>query len=272
MPGRDLFSKEFNPRAQLGDIVLLLGQTGFREDSGSSAYEVVGLEPLPALGPHGAIVVWTQVAPAAAPAGYTADTGAATGTIGIGGAATSQALASLKNAQDEVTQLRFLVKGLGTLVSALDDIDVRLFQPGAVKRYSLAAVDGVLNSMFQSDLPTDTTQLPAQGSNMAKPAAFLAAFPFEVAHRTELFIHKDQSPAVSITNNGAAAMNNATGAIALVAAGYKYKVRPIAPASPTSPVRMQDKELLGLAVKVPSFITDDQLRWQVPILPVAGRG
>lgn len=263
---RHLTRREFAPVAELGDVVLLLGTTGFRTSGGTAAFEVIGREALPILGAHGAITIWTNAGGAVATYPYTQDAGAAGGVIAAGAAITTQPLQSFKNNEDEVTQLRFLVKVFGTLGSTLaDDFDVRLFQPGSSKRYALANVDGVLNMMVQGQLAADSIALPASGANITLPATYQSEDPFDKAYRSELFVYRDESVVASITNTNAANATATSMGIALMAAGFKYTLRA------TSDYTQRTLDYLGMQVSVPSFITEDSLRRDVPILQVAAR-
>ncbi len=250
------FSKVFQPRADLGDIVLLLGQTDFASRDGHSCFEVVGIEGLTLLGQHGAIVVWSQAA--AAPAGYVLDQNASSGSIASLGQSSTQPLNSLKNAPDELTQVRFLFKFLGTLPAppVVDDLDVQLAQPGSTRRWSVANANGVLNMMAQAQLPGDTIVLPAQGANLGLPSAYPQIDPFEtgMAQRSELNIWRDQSPAVTVINNGSATLGGSTDAVALMVGGFKYKLRPITEFPEVT------RQILGLSVQAPQFLSEQDLR------------
>jgi hypothetical protein len=268
---RELFSRIFKPAAQLGDVVLLLGSSDFFPGaSGCHAFEVVAVEAIPVLGPHGQITVWTQGGAAIATFPFLLDAGAASGSIGLGGGAvTTQALNSFKNQVDEVTQLRFLVKAFGTLPGswAIEDLDVQMSQPGSTRRWSVANATGVLNAMLQAQIPADAGVAPAQGANASLPAAYIAQDPFDLASRGEIFVYRDAAPTVTLVNNGSVAMNSAMG-VNLMAAGFKYRVR----AFDAGPTPFREVEILGLTVRVPAWLGLDELRWRVPILPVAGRG
>lgn len=270
MSGRDLFTPDLVPRAQLGDPVLLLGTSSFMQSDqsgGGHLFEVVSIEGLPLLGQHGAIVVWTQAGAIPAGYGFALDTSAASGTIGAANALTVPTVQSLKNLSDEVTQIRFLGKVFGTLPAswAVQDLDIKISQPGSTKRWSLANVDGAINLINQLPLASDSALLPSQGNNTTAPADFPQREPFEPAFRTELFIYKDAAPAITLLNNSGAAMNTSMG-VALMIAGFRYKLRAI------TEYQLGARALLGMQVMVPDWVSDDDLRWRIPILPVAGRG
>lgn len=269
MPGRRQFAYRFKPIAQLGDAVLLADAANFvAGPGGGHLFEVTAIEAIPLLGPHGAVTVWTQSGAAVATFPFLQDSGAASGNIGAGGGSvTTQVINSLKNQVDEVSQLRFLFKAFGTLPAswAVEDMDLQMSQPGSTRRWSLMNATGVLNQIAQAQLPADAGVLPAQGVNATLPAAYMGALPFEVAHMSEVFVYRDNGPVVTVVNNGSVSMNSAMG-VALMISGFKFKLRAFQNQT------LRKVEMLGSDLQVPAWITNEELRWRVPILPIAGRG
>jgi hypothetical protein len=214
------------PIAGLNDVMFVIDQGG-PIDKYSPFFAVTGVEPVIGLGPHGLFLIWTQSG--AAPAGYSPlPIGAPSGTIAIAGTAKFVNPQALQQGPQQLLQMRFVLRpGPVALVGGVvDDVDLQVSSPGSLGRFGVVNQSpGVFNMAEQIQQPADAVVEPAQGANLALPAAFPQELPRDKANLSELFIFENNGPTFTLVNNAAAALT--AGAIGLRIWGYRYDLVPL---------------------------------------------
>lgn len=246
------------PAVDLYDYAVLIGAAGPLSGDGASVKQVVGIEPIPSLGLHGVILVWTAATPAAAPAGYQVYGGEAAGALAIGGQVQG-APNVLQLATNQVLHFRMSMRVIGALPAgvAAGDLDLQVNQPASNGRWSLPGVRGVWNQAIQVPLPGDTAVGPAQGADQAVPTAYPSEESFSPS--TEILCAYQNSPQFIIVNHGSAAIPATSGvAVGVVVRGFRYDLIDVAGPDPSWSVRSLGDTKLSL----PPF---------VKFLPVASR-
>ena len=245
------------PAVDLYDPVLLIGATGPLSGDTGGVKQVVGIEPIPALGMHGVLLIWTAASPAAAPAGYAIYGGEGSGALGAGGQVQG-APNVLQLANNQVLHFRMSMRVIGTLPTgvAAGDLDLQVNQPSSSGRWSLPGVRGAWNQAIQVPLPGDTAVGPAQGADQAVPAAYPSEEAFSPA--TELLCAYQNSPQFILVNHGSAAIGTASGvAVGIVVRGFRYDLVDL-PAGPG----WETRSFGGVTMTAPPFVR---------FLPVASR-
>lgn len=265
-----MFGEELNPVVAIGDPVFLLGNQGpaATADGYSGLFEVTHIEAIPALGPRGIIVVWSDTA---VPTGYTADQNATVAHIAAGGNAQCNPVNMLKLVRDQFAQIRIRPKFFATVTGAVDDYDVVVGGPPQALRWAFLNQNGVINAVGQAQDPGDSIVMPAQGANITLPAVYPNESPWRFANRSELFLLEDASIRVQINNNGSAITSG--GAVGIQVAGFVYNISPLPlPDGPRGidgkPTKLAKKlHLAGYDVMVPNYLNQSD----VTILPTAIR-
>jgi len=265
MPRRPIITREFLPRLDIGDLVMLFDGSGVTpgNEGGTPLFEVRAWEQIPLLGQHGAILLWTQAN--AAPAGYALLGGEASGSIAAGASKTATPNA-LNMSNRDLFQFRVLFKHLGALPGGfvVDDVDIQFRLPGAVQRWTLLNAQGVMNAMAQYPLPGDVAELPDQAANIALPTLYPLEDAFDAAHKTEAWCFENNPPAFTIFNNGAVSMNSAGHCVAALISGFRYNLQPYDP----NDAPLVPRSVAGFPVKVTA---DVNLRTDVTYVQIGGR-
>ncbi len=242
------------PAVDLYDPVVLIGATGVLTGANGEVKQVVGIEPIPSLGSHGVLLIWT--ASGAAPAGYELYGGEGQGAIAIGGS-TAGSPTALQLAADELLHFRMNFRIIGTLPTGLaaGDLDFQVAQPASSLRWSLPGVVGGWNQAIQTPLPADPAISPSQGSDQAVASAYPDTDAFSPL--SEIICTYQNSPRFQILNHGSVAIPaTAAMAIGIVAQGFRYDLQTLHPGPGWMP-----RVLGGRSFTVPPM---------VKFLPVAG--
>jgi hypothetical protein len=260
-------ARGLEPVAGYNEIVMLADQAGPIQKYKSPFFQVGGIEPIQGLGPHGAIVIYSQAA--AAPAGYEFPTGAASGTIVAAGSTQAINMARFQQGPKQLLQARFSIEFLALTGAVVHDIDVQLYQPSAVGRFgTLNQSPGFLNAADQFQAPADQIVDPAQGALRALPAAFPALHPADVANLREFFVWEINGPTWKIINNGAASLTAGTVLIRLW--GFRYDLIPL---TPDYPQPWAQTLVFGTVRKTPVDPRGAPLPFTtIPLAPFAGTG
>lgn len=263
-----LFKPEFEPIAQIGDVVALRNDDGFITDDGDTPFYVVThVEAAPLLGQKGVVGIWCATNTPGAP--YLMDKATVVGQNAGVSIAAGQTLTYqpdfLTLVKRQVMQMRALVRAVpdsdgDALTGVIDDYDVTISVPAASQRFGTQRLSGVLNAWAQGTLPSDTIAAPAQGSN-ATATTNTQRDVMELAARTELFVYGDSNGngQIGIKNNGSGTASD--GCIALQVAMFLSNLYPLSGAGAT------DQSFLGYNVPVPPGV---DLR-DVIVIPVSAQ-
>lgn len=221
-------ARGFEPVAAIGDVVYLLDQAG--PMSRGPFHFVKAIEPILGPAPHDYLILYNQGGLNAAPAGYGLKPGSVTtipevltGNLVHNTSGQVNNPAILQQGKSQMLQMRFNLAMTALTGPKEHDIELQMFLPAAVARFSLpgAGVAGYINKASQMQQGADAIDEPAVGANMTLPAAFPANDPFDVANMREIFIFEDKGPLFVIWNN-----HNATdltaGTIGIQLRGFRY--------------------------------------------------
>src|SRR5882672_359413 len=228
----------FEPALSIGDVIYLLDQSGpVKKYSGGGLGEpyfaVLGVEPIPAITPHGLLILWSQAAGGAA--GYGLAPGnqnlipeAQTGSIVAGGQVTISNPKYLQGQSLQLMQYRFTFRTLALTGIKEHDLEFQLYSPGKLGKFGLAnAAPGYMNMVDQFQDPADAIDSPASNANQTLPAAYANQPPRDVASLSEFFTWEINGPTFQIWNNGAATLT--AGLIGVKVTGFRYDIVPIDP-------------------------------------------
>jgi len=256
-------ARAFEPVAAIGDVVMLLDQTGPIQKYTSPFFVVRGIEPVWGPNPHGVVLLWSQAA--AAPAGYGTAPGntalipeAQTGNINNGSFVQVSNPKVLQGFYQQLVQLRWALRPLALTGIKEHDLELRVYMPGKLGKFGLFnAAPGYFNMADQFQDPADAIDSPAQNANQTLPAAFPAVHARDQANLTEMFIWEVNGPTFEIWNNGTAALT--AGAIGLRVWGYRYDLAPLDASAPLS----ESRWIYGQLWKVPPTGS------RIPVIPTA---
>lgn len=238
-------TREFKPIGGLGDPVLLVGNQGVvsprnaapvtgsgQAGVGNSAQgatdllEIIGFEPIPPVGPRGELVIYSQAD--TAPAGYGLDRNAASGDIAAGQTISIAPAGLVPQLPWQIFQCRFRIREIASLgTPTINDIDLGIQNPANIPRWLVNNNNqGVVNSGFQSAIPSDAAVAPAQGNPWGVPATNTGGNFWDDAWETEQFLWGNQSPVTITLTNRNTANAVTTGAIALEVWGIMYNLAP----------------------------------------------
>ena len=229
-------ARAFEPIAAIGDVLYLLDQSGpiKKYASPEPYFLVMGIEPVPAIAPHGLLILWSQSA--AGVAGYGLAPGnqnlipeAQTGSIVAGASTTISNPRYLQGGPLQLIQYRFSVKPLALTGPKEHDMELQVFSPGKLGKFGLAnAAPGFINMADQFQDPVDGIDSPAQGANQTLPAAFPAVAARDQQNLGEFFVWEVNGPSFTIWNNGSATLS--AGLIGLRLWAFRYDLVPVDPA------------------------------------------
>ncbi len=205
-------SGPLDPIQELGRPVLIISQSGA---VAPTVYSVLGMERIPLLGQAGFVPL--MIPNTGVLAGYKAYGGEGVFPLTArGNSPTIQSNAFQLNS-GTLLQCRPLLRVVGTLTAglAVDDIDLSIFYPSANQHWALQNLSGIINAFRQYPLPADAAVGPAQGADMALPAAYPAVRDaFEMAFDAEFMVWGQQLPGFQFINHGSVTL--AAGAAAML--------------------------------------------------------
>jgi hypothetical protein len=257
-------ARALEPIASINEILLLVDSNGPIRKRGTPFYQVLGVEPIVGFGPHGVLVIYTQGTVAAS---YTLPAGAPTGNIGAsGGTAVYANPTILQNGPSQLTQLRWTIRPLALTGPKEDEIDVQISMGAQGKFGTLNASPGFFNMVDQFEPPMDISDEPAQGANIAPPAATATAYPpppgppHDFHNLSEFFIWENNGPTITITNRSSSALS--AGTITMRVKGFRYD---LANVNPTVLPGWSPQCIMGQSMMAPpvKFTT-------VPVAPFVG--